>query len=218
MGRYTLRFTTYDTLIIVATENAFRSKIVFSGYELPSHALGCAGRRKGEMGKLREPLEEKNCGLPLALEAMGERWSFLILRAAFNGICHFEEFLDALGIARNILSDRLTRLVDHGIVQRDPCPEDRRKIEYRLTQKGADLLPAMLALRQWGEKYGLGVPSNPVLVDKRDRLPIAPISIYAHDGRKIEWAELQWQDRSELGVLNAESPGVQDLKLDQIEE
>lgn len=165
------------------------------------------------MGKLREPLEEQNCGLPLALEAMGERWSFLILRAAFNGVCHFEEFLDALGIARNILSDRLTRLVDHGIMRREPCPEDRRKIEYRLTQKGVDLLPAMLALRQWGEKYGLGVPSNPVLVDKRDRLPIALIAIQAHDGRKIEWEELQWQDSSELGQRDKECAGAPDLKL-----
>lgn len=165
------------------------------------------------MGKLREPLEEQNCGLPLALEAMGERWSFLILRAAFNGVCHFEEFLDALGIARNILSDRLTRLVDHGIMRREPCPDDRRKIEYRLTQKGIDLLPSMLALRQWGEKYGLGVPSNPVLVDKRDRLPIALIAIHAHDGRQIEWEELQWQDSSELGVADAECAGAPDLKL-----
>lgn len=166
------------------------------------------------MAKLREPLEEQNCGLPLALEAMGERWSFLILRAAFNGICHFEEFLDALGIARNILSDRLTRLVDHGIMRREPCPEDRRKIEYRLTQKGIDLLPAMLALRQWGEKYGLGVPSNPVLVDKRDRLPIALMCIHAHDGRTIEWEELQWQDSSELGMADAECAGAPDLKLE----
>jgi DNA-binding HxlR family transcriptional regulator len=165
------------------------------------------------MGKLREPLEEQNCGLPLALEAMGERWSFLILRAAFNGICHFEEFLDALGIARNILSDRLTRLVDHGIMAREPCPEDRRKIEYRLTQKGVDLLPSMLALRQWGEKYGLGVPSNPVLVDKRDRLPIALMCIYAHDGRKIEWEELQWQDQSELGLPDREAAPIPDLRL-----
>ena len=163
------------------------------------------------MGKLREPLEDQDCGLPLALQAMGERWSFMILRAAFNGVCHFEEFLEVLGIARNILSNRLSRLVENGIMRREPCPEDRRKIEYRLTQKGVDLLPAMLALRQWGEKYGLGVPSNPVLVDKRDRLPIAPIAIHAHDGRRIEWAELQWQDRAELGVMDTACAGPPEL-------
>src|ERR1043166_3222060 len=109
------------------------------------------------MGKLREPLAEiGQCGLPVALEAMGERWSFMILRAAFNGVRHFEEFLEALGIARNILSNRLTKLVEAGILGREPNPEDRRRIEYRLTDKGIELLPAMLALRQWGERWELG--------------------------------------------------------------
>ena len=100
------------------------------------------------MGDLREPLRELiECGLPQALEVMGERWSFMILRASFNGLKHFEEFLSELGIARNILSNRLAKLVEHGILKREPCADDRRKIEYRLTEKGFDLLPAMLALR-----------------------------------------------------------------------
>ena len=167
------------------------------------------------MTKLREPLEEIGaCGLPLALEVMGERWSFMILRAAFNGICHFEDFLGVLGIARNILASRLVKLVEHEIMRREPCPEDRRKVEYKLTEKGVDLLPAMLALRQWGEKHGLGVPSNPVLVDKRDHQPIGQITIRGHDDRVLGWHELQWQDRSELGAAmacagpaNAELPG-----------
>lgn len=152
------------------------------------------------MTKTRElPEDIQSCGLPLALEVMGERWSFMILRAAFNGVRHFEDFLGVLGIARNILSNRLSKLVEHGIMQRDPCPDDRRKVEYRLTDKGVDLLPAMLALRQWGEKYGLGVPSNPVLVDTRDHRPICRIDIRAHDGRVLGWPELEWQDRSECG-------------------
>jgi DNA-binding HxlR family transcriptional regulator len=156
------------------------------------------------MAKSREMAEDiQACGLPLALEVMGERWSFMILRAAFNGVCHFEEFLGVLGIARNILSNRLSRLVEHGIMRREPVPADRRKVEYRLTEKGIDLLPAMLALRQWGEKYGLGVPSNPVLVDRRDHRPIGRIEIRAHDDRVLGWPELQWQDRSELA---AEAP------------
>ena len=149
------------------------------------------------MEKLRDNLEE--CGLPSALEMVGDRWSFMILRAAFNGVCHFEDFLEILGIARNILSNRLTRLVEDGIMQREQMADDRRKVEYRLTEKGVDLLPALLALRQWGEKYGLGVPSNPVLADRRDNLAIAPISIHAADGREIGWHELQWRDKSELG-------------------
>ncbi len=149
------------------------------------------------MEKLRDDLNE--CGLPSALEVMGDRWSFMILRAAFNGICHFEHFLESLGIARNILANRLSRLVEEEIMQRQTCEHDRRKVEYRLTEKGIALLPALLALRQWGEKYGLGVASNPVLTDRRDGQPIEPIAIQAHDGRKLTWHDLQWLDRSEIG-------------------
>jgi DNA-binding HxlR family transcriptional regulator len=130
---------------------------------------------------------------------MGERWSFMILRAAFNGVYHFEDFLTALGIARNILSNRLARLVENGIMKRQPLPGDRRKIEYRLTDKGMDLLPAMLALRQWGERYGCDVPSNPVLCDERDGQPIATICLHAHDGRLLGYKELEWLELAEVG-------------------
>ena len=163
------------------------------------------------MKDLREPEEAIRCGLPTALEAIGERWSFMILRAAFNGVRHFEEFLNVLGIARNILSNRLTKLVDHGIMRREPCDHDRRMVEYKLTEKGIDLLPAMLALRQWGERYGTGVPSNPVLVDTRDRKPIGPIQIRAQDGRVIGWSELQWQDQDALGEADRECCGPGEL-------
>lgn len=153
------------------------------------------------MGKLREDLRNlTECGLPQALEVMGERWSFMILRAGFNGVHHFEEFLSELGIARNILSNRLAKLVENGILKREPCPEDRRKIEYRLTDKGMDLLPAMLALRQWGQKYGNDFAENPVLVDERDRLPIGPVTITAHDGRAIDKHDLMFVERDQVGL------------------
>ncbi|MEE4154179.1 MAG: helix-turn-helix domain-containing protein [Erythrobacter sp.] len=153
------------------------------------------------MAEVREPLRELiECGLPQALEVMGERWSFMILRASFNGLKHFEEFLSELGIARNILSNRLAKLVDHGILRREPCKDDRRKIEYRLTDKGFDLLPAMIALRQWGQKYGSEtVTEDPVLVDERDRLPIGPVSVIAHDGRILDHVDLNLVRRSDVG-------------------
>lgn len=155
------------------------------------------------MGKLREPLHQVvACGLPQALEVMGERWSFMILRAAFNGVHHFEEFLTETGIARNILSNRLAKLVGNGILRRQACAHDRRKVEYCLTEKGFDLLPALIALRQWGEKYTMETPSNPVLVDSRDWLPISPVGLRAHDGRELSYFDLRWQDRSKLGQNN----------------
>ncbi len=145
-------------------------------------------------GAVRESLRElaRDCSLPAALEAMGERWAFLILRGAFNGLHHFEEFQSELGIARNILANRLARLVDKGILVRQPCADDRRKIEYRLTDKGYALLPTMISLRQWGERWETGVPASPVLVDARDRRPIRTVQVLSHDGRSLSKGDLVW--------------------------
>lgn len=140
----------------------------------------------------------RQCSIAAALEAVGERWSFLILRAAFNGLHHFEEFQTTLGIARNILSNRLGRLVENEILERVPDPSDRRKVSYRLTEKGRDLLPVLLSLRQWGERWVSGRPSNPVLVDCYARQPIAPMAVRSVDGRILTLNELEWVDRSEV--------------------
>jgi DNA-binding HxlR family transcriptional regulator len=159
------------------------------------------------MDKLREPLRAiAECGLPVALEAMGERWSFMILRAAFNGVRHFEEFLSEIGIARNILANRLSRLTENGILFRTPCPDDRRKVEYRLSPKGLELLPVMIALRQWGEKWGTGYPSNPMLVDERDHKPIRPVGIHSHDGRELGYMDLCWINQQDENEQNAAIP------------
>jgi DNA-binding HxlR family transcriptional regulator len=138
------------------------------------------------------------CGISAALEVVGERWSFLILRGAFNGLQHFEEFQSTLGIARNILSNRLGRLVEHEILKRQADSADRRKIVYRLTDKGLALLPVLIALRQWGERWVSGVPSNPVLVDRIDRMPVEQIAVRAADGRPLQLGDLEWVDASEL--------------------
>jgi DNA-binding HxlR family transcriptional regulator len=133
------------------------------------------------------------CPLPDALEAMGERWSFLIVRAAFNGLAHFEEFQGTLGIARNILSNRLMRLVQHGILARTRSTTDGRKIEYRLTHKGEALMPTLIAMRQWGERFGPGT-GGAVLVDSLNREPIPVLRVRAADGRELGVADVEWID------------------------
>jgi DNA-binding HxlR family transcriptional regulator len=138
------------------------------------------------------------CSLPAALEVVGERWSFLILRATFNGFSHFEQFQAQLGIARNILASRLAKLVQHGILQRCDCADDRRKVIYTLTPKGEALLPTLIALRQWGERWEACCPSNPVLVDKRDGRPVRDIKVTGADGRMLELSDLCWKDRAEI--------------------
>lgn len=139
---------------------------------------------------LTQDLEQ--CALPSALEMMGERWSFLILRGAMAGILHFEEFQSVLGIARNILANRLARLVENGIMVRQPMQCDRRKVEYRLTAKGQELAPVMVALRQWGERWGCRPQTCQVLADSRDHQPIRRMTIQSHDGRDLAIEDLVW--------------------------
>jgi DNA-binding HxlR family transcriptional regulator len=138
-----------------------------------------------------------SCPIPAAVELIGERWAFLILRGAFNGLQHFEEFQAGLGIARNILSDRLAKLVAGDILQRSSDPSDRRKVVYALTEKGQSLLPVMLAIRQWGENWGHGEVQI-VLADVRDRRPIRSIKVLADDGREVGLGDLTWLSREEI--------------------
>ena len=139
------------------------------------------------------------CPLPAAVELIGEKWTFLILRGAFNGLQHFEEFQAGLGIARNILSDRLAKLVAGGILERTPDPGDGRKVIYALAEKGKALLPVVIALRQWGEQWSSG-PAAVVLADRRDGRPIRRICVQAEDGRNLELDELIWIEREEAAA------------------
>jgi DNA-binding HxlR family transcriptional regulator len=141
-----------------------------------------------------------SCPLPAAVELIGEKWAFLILRGALNGLRHFEEFQAGLGIARNILSDRLSKMVAGGILERAPDPEDGRRVIYSLTAKGEDLLPVVLALRQWGDKWGYG-RMQVVLADSRDAKPVRKICVLSHDGRELGLEDLTWIERESSGVL-----------------
>lgn len=135
-----------------------------------------------------------SCPLPPAVELIGEKWAFLILRGAFNGLHHFEEFQAGLGIARNILSDRLSKMVAGGLLERSPDPADKRRVIYSMTPKGEGLLPVVLALRQWGEEWGYG-KMEIVLADKRDLKPVRKMCVQAHDGRALNLSDLTWIDR-----------------------
>lgn len=147
--------------------------------------------------------DSTECGIAAALEVVGERWSFLILRGVFNGLHHFEEYQSTLGIARNILSNRLARLVEHEILRREPDATDRRRVAYRLTEKGKALLPVLIALRQWGERWVSGVPSNPVLVDRLTRRRVAPMAVLSADGRPLTLGDMEWLDRGEIPAEGA---------------
>jgi DNA-binding HxlR family transcriptional regulator len=94
-----------------------------------------------------------NCSVARSLDIVGEWWTLLIVRNLLLGQRRFEQIQSDLGIARNILSDRLTTLVDHGIVQRVRYMEHPDRYEYLLTEKGRDLFPVITALMAWGDKW-----------------------------------------------------------------
>lgn len=102
-----------------------------------------------------------NCSVAQCLEVVGEWWSMLIIRDAFLGITRFDQFQRRLGISRNVLNQRLTRLVEEGILDKVPYSEHPPRHDYRLTAKGRDLWPVLTAMRQWGDQYA--APGGPPL-------------------------------------------------------
>ena len=111
------------------------------------------------------------CSVARALELVGERWTLLIVRDAFFGLRRFDEFQRSLGVARNVLADRLNRLVEAGIFERVPYSEHPPRHEYRLTRKGRDLNVALTALRQWGDEYLSRKPPR-ILRRRADKQPV----------------------------------------------
>ncbi len=135
---------------------------------------------------------DMNCSLAQALEVVGERWTLLILRDAFFGVRRFEEFQRRLGIARNILSARLARLVDAGILSRRPVSAGGKRAEYVLTEKGRELQPALMALTQWGERW-CPHPAGPRIefYERDSGAPVPPVRVRATDGRELAPAEIR---------------------------
>ena len=107
----------------------------------------------------RKSFAEMDCSVAQCLEVVGEWWSMLIVRDAFLGVTRFEDFQRRLGISRNILQQRLTRLVDSGVLARVPYSEHPPRVDYRLTDKGRDLWPVLTAMRQWGDAHA--APAGP---------------------------------------------------------
>src|SRR3954462_3736225 len=111
--------------------------------------------------------EAQNCSVARALEVLGDRWTLLVIRDAFLGVRRFDDFQRDLGVARNVLSDRLQRLVDEGLLERHRYQERPERFEYRLTEKGLDLWPVLVSLISWG--YSHAAPDGPpIILEHRD--------------------------------------------------
>jgi DNA-binding HxlR family transcriptional regulator len=111
--------------------------------------------------------ESQRCPIAKTLEVVGDRWTMLVVREAFWGTRRFEDFHRHLGIARTVLTDRLGRLVEEGVLRKERYQERPDRFEYRLTEKGLDLWPVLMSLLSWGDRYAIeGAP--PVVVVHRD--------------------------------------------------
>ncbi len=110
---------------------------------------------------------DMHCSVAQALEVIGEWWTLLILRDAFLGVRRFDDFVERLGISRNVLTNRLDTLVDAGVLERRAYDQARGRYDYLLTDKGRALWPVMTALRQWGDEWIYGAGHEPLLIEHR---------------------------------------------------
>jgi DNA-binding HxlR family transcriptional regulator len=134
----------------------------------------------------RTRFDDSDCPVGRSVDVIGDRWSLLIVRDAFDGCRRFGEFQRSLGAAKNILSARLRELVAAGIFEITPASDGSAYREYQLTPKGRDLFPVVVALRQWGEAHFF-TPGEPhsELVDRRDGRRLDPLRVHAADGRRL---------------------------------
>ena len=110
---------------------------------------------------------EMNCSVAQALELVGEWWTLLILRDVFLGVRRFDDFVERLGISRNVLADRLDKLVAAEVLERRPYDEGRGRYDYVLTEKGRDLWPVLTTLREWGDRWIVGEGNEPLVLEHR---------------------------------------------------
>jgi len=149
----------------------------------------------------RKSFADMNCTIARSLEEVGEWWSLLIVRECTQGASRFDEFQKGLGIARNVLAARLARLIEVGVLEKFPSPDRANTDAYRLTKKGEELYPVIIALHQWGDKWLAPNGKPPVdFVDDATGIPIAPMVVQSVDGRPLSFRDVRF----------AEGPGATD--------
>lgn len=140
----------------------------------------------------RKSLRSDPCPVARALDVIGERWALLIVRDAFDGMRRFGEFQKSLGVARNILADRLQALVEEGIFTVAPASDGSAYQEYVLTSKGLSLFPVVVGLRQWGEAqlFDRG-EAHSTLLEKDSGAALPAMQVVSKDGRVLQVGDTQ---------------------------
>lgn len=133
---------------------------------------------------------QSNCPIARVTELIGEGWTLMVLREAFLGTRHFNAFERNLGIARNILADRLKKLVEAGLMERNASQTDRRSFEYRLSRSGRALFPVLIGLTQWACEHLCDGERAIRFVERDTGQEIAPLRVLGADGRVLKATDI----------------------------
>jgi DNA-binding HxlR family transcriptional regulator len=135
----------------------------------------------------RTSLENHTCSLARTIDILGDKWTMMLVRDAFFGVSRFSDFKTRLGVAPTVLVERLQSLCDCGIFVRQQERPDVERFSYRLTEKGQDLFPTLIAMMQWGDKWIFGPGQEPLqILDKQKRAPIQFIAVQAQTGAVLD--------------------------------
>lgn len=162
---------------------ARRELSAYSNYHIESY------RHSEEYIMQRKSFGNMQCPIARSLERVGEWWSILILRDAFYGLTRFDEFQKSLDIAPNMLTRRLTALVEEGLLERRQYSERPPRYEYHLTERGRDFRPVLLALLAWGNRHFAPEGLSVVLVDEATGQEVEPVLVDKANGKPITQQE-----------------------------
>ncbi len=130
----------------------------------------------------------ENCTVGRTMTILGERWTFVVLREVFNGVRRFDDIRRHSGIPRQVLSNRLALLVEQDVLRREPYQEagERVRHEYRLTEKGFDLYPVLVAIADWGDRYLADREGPPVEFEHRDCGAVVHAVLECEQGHRVD--------------------------------
>ncbi|WP_020405699.1 winged helix-turn-helix transcriptional regulator [Hahella ganghwensis] len=154
---------------------------------------------------VKKRFEDSTCSVARALDEVGDWWSLRIVLLAMYGTRRYVDFQQQLGIARNILCDRLNRLVENEVMRKENVGEHGCRFEYRLTEKGRDLFTVLVALRQWGDRWTPYPGQEPMdMRDKRTGRPVAPVKVCDQDGQALSIRDVLVNQDDTDAVCDAE--------------
>lgn len=134
----------------------------------------------------RTSLKHFPCSMARTADIIGDKWTLLILRDAFFGAHTFSEFQKSLGVARNVLTDRLEKLVAARVLEKRPTRPGVERYTYHLTERGHDLVPVLVSITQWGDRWLFGDDKGPVqFLDRASGKPIRPVEVQASNGETL---------------------------------